>query len=83
MTRAEEVAQEPHPIKKAVKLLGPGFITGAADDDPNGIGTYAVAGASLGLVSGTGLAGILKEHYPSARSPTPPGSSWARRSHGS
>jgi NRAMP (natural resistance-associated macrophage protein)-like metal ion transporter len=88
-TRAEEVAGEPHPIKKAVKLLGPGFITGAADDDPSGIGTYAVAGASLGLatlwtavltfpfmaavqnicsrlglISGTGLAGILKEHYP-------------------
>ena len=88
-TRAEEVALEPHPIKKAVKLLGPGFITGAADDDPSGIGTYAVAGASLGLaplwtalltfpfmaavqnicsrlglIAGTGLAGILKEHYP-------------------
>jgi len=28
--------------------LGPGLITGAADDDPSGIGTYAVAGASLG-----------------------------------
>jgi NRAMP (natural resistance-associated macrophage protein)-like metal ion transporter len=89
MTRAEEVAKEPDPVKKVVKLLGPGFITGAADDDPSGIGTYAVAGASLGLatlwtalltfpfmaavqnvcsrlglVSGTGLAGILKEHYP-------------------
>jgi NRAMP (natural resistance-associated macrophage protein)-like metal ion transporter len=89
MTRAEQVARERHPVKKAVALLGPGFITGAADDDPSGIGTYAVAGASLGLatlwtalltfpfmaavqnvcsrlgqVSGTGLAGILKEHYP-------------------
>jgi len=29
--------------------MGPGFITGASDDDPSGIGTYAVAGASLGL----------------------------------
>src|SRR5437899_12772107 len=28
--------------------LGPGLITGAADDDPSGIGTYAVAGAQLG-----------------------------------
>lgn len=28
--------------------LGPGLITGAADDDPSGISTYAVAGASFG-----------------------------------
>ncbi len=28
--------------------LGPGLITGAADDDPSGISTYTVAGASLG-----------------------------------
>ena len=30
------------------KRLGPGFITGAADDDPSGIGTYSVAGAQFG-----------------------------------
>ena len=89
MTRAQQVAREKHPVKKAALLLGPGFITGAADDDPSGIGTYSVAGASLGLAtlwtalltfpfmaavqnicsrlgqcSGSGLAGILKEHYP-------------------
>jgi NRAMP (natural resistance-associated macrophage protein)-like metal ion transporter len=29
--------------------LGPGLITGAADDDPSGISTYSVAGASLGV----------------------------------
>lgn len=28
--------------------LGPGLVTGAADDDPSGISTYSVAGASLG-----------------------------------
>src|SRR5881396_252820 len=28
--------------------LGPGLITGAADDDPSGISTYSIAGASLG-----------------------------------
>jgi Mn2+/Fe2+ NRAMP family transporter len=28
--------------------LGPGVITGAADDDPSGIATYSVAGAQLG-----------------------------------
>jgi len=72
-------------------ILGPGFITGASDDDPSGIGTYAVAGATLGLqtlwtalltyplmaavqnicarlgmISGQGLAGVLRDHYPRA-----------------
>ena len=32
----------------AVKHLGPGLITGAADDDPSGIATYSQAGASFG-----------------------------------
>ncbi|MBI4084726.1 MAG: divalent metal cation transporter, partial [Candidatus Levybacteria bacterium] len=35
-------------IKKFFKLLGPGFITGASDDDPSGIGTYAQTGAQFG-----------------------------------
>src|SRR5689334_13685289 len=30
--------------------LGPGLITGAADDDPSGISTYSVAGAQFGLL---------------------------------
>ncbi len=29
--------------------IGPGVVTGAADDDPSGIATYAIAGASLGF----------------------------------
>jgi len=37
-------------LKKFFSLLGPGLITGAADDDPSGIGTYSVAGASFGYV---------------------------------
>jgi len=70
-------------------VLGPGLVTGAADDDPSGIATYSIAGASLGygllwaaaftfplmaaiqlvcarigLVSGRGLAGTLRQHYP-------------------
>src|SRR5512142_1151538 len=28
--------------------LGPGLITGAADDDPSGISTYSVTGAAFG-----------------------------------
>ena len=69
--------------------LGPGLITGAADDDPSGIATYAQAGAQfgygllwtlfltyplmvgiqivsarIGRVSGMGLAGNIRRHYP-------------------
>jgi NRAMP (natural resistance-associated macrophage protein)-like metal ion transporter len=68
--------------------LGPGLITGAADDDPSGISTYSVAGAAfgyaplwtalfsfplmaavqlmcarLGMVSGRGLASVIRRHY--------------------
>lgn len=35
-------------IKKFFKNLGPGFITGASDDDPSGIGTYSQTGAQFG-----------------------------------
>jgi NRAMP (natural resistance-associated macrophage protein)-like metal ion transporter len=85
-------AARPSPLGKLhgfIRLLGPGLITGASDDDPSGIGTYAIAGASFGLntlwmalvtlpmmasvqymcakigmVSGRGLAGVLKIYYP-------------------
>ncbi len=33
---------------RLLSVLGPGVITGAADDDPSGIATYTVAGAQLG-----------------------------------
>jgi NRAMP (natural resistance-associated macrophage protein)-like metal ion transporter len=36
-------------LKKFLKTLGPGLITGASDDDPSGIITYAQAGAMFGL----------------------------------
>ena len=35
-------------FKRAFKLIGPGFITGAADDDPSGIATYSQTGALFG-----------------------------------
>ena len=69
--------------------LGPGIVTGAADDDPSGIGTYSQAGAQAGfgflwatiwllpfafavqeacarvaLVTGKGLAAIIKSRMP-------------------
>jgi NRAMP (natural resistance-associated macrophage protein)-like metal ion transporter len=92
--KAAELRAEKNPLKRLGKVLGPGLITGASDDDPSGIGTYAQAGArygyatlwttlvmlpmmtavqymcaKIGLVTGHGLAGVLKEHYPRALYP--------------
>ena len=36
-------------LKRFWKVLGPGLITGASDDDPSGIATYSQAGAAYGL----------------------------------
>jgi NRAMP (natural resistance-associated macrophage protein)-like metal ion transporter len=36
-------------LKSLTKRLGPGIITGAADDDPSGIATYSQAGAQTGF----------------------------------
>ena len=72
-----------------LRVLGPGLITGAADDDPSGVSTYTTAGASfgygllwtapfslplmiavqlmcarIGMVSGRGLAGVIRTYYP-------------------
>lgn len=41
----------PHPLlnlRRWLRILGPGLVTGAADDDPSGIGTYSQAGAAFG-----------------------------------
>jgi NRAMP (natural resistance-associated macrophage protein)-like metal ion transporter len=71
------------------KALGPGIVTGAADDDPSGIATYSQVGAQFGFtmlwtmlvsyplmagiqeisawigrVTGVGLAGNIRRHYP-------------------
>jgi len=37
-------------LKAYLKALGPGLITGAADDDPSGIGTYSQTGAQFGYI---------------------------------
>lgn len=36
-------------VQRGLRQLGPGLITGAADDDPSGIATYSQAGAQFGL----------------------------------
>ena len=84
-----------HPNRHALRgsgyfsRLGPGIITGAADDDPSGIGTYSQVGAAVGnkllwsaplllpvafatqeacarlaLVTGKGLAAIIRQRLP-------------------
>jgi NRAMP (natural resistance-associated macrophage protein)-like metal ion transporter len=48
----EHDIKEQKPIKVAAeywKTLGPGLVTGAADDDPSGIATYSQMGASQGF----------------------------------
>ncbi|MGZ6315432.1 MAG: NRAMP family divalent metal transporter, partial [Candidatus Limnocylindrales bacterium] len=92
--KTAELREEKNPLKRLGKVLGPGLVTGASDDDPSGIGTYAQAGAQhgyatlwmtlamlpmvtavqfmcakIGLVTGRGLAGVLREHYPRALYP--------------
>lgn len=38
----------PGGVRKFLKVLGPGLVTGAADDDPSGIGTHSQVGAQFG-----------------------------------
>ena len=47
-------------IKRFLKSLGPGLITGASDDDPSGIGTYSQAGAQFGF----GISWTMLVAYP-------------------
>jgi len=45
---AKEEKDKPSFVRRFFSLLGPGLITGAADDDPSGIATYSIAGAQMG-----------------------------------
>ena len=60
----QSAALDPPPVGRSRLrlrwLLGPGLITGAADDDPSGIATYAQAGAQFGF----GLGWTLLLTYP-------------------
>ena len=47
-TAHDKETPKPSGLRKFLKTLGPGLITGASDDDPSGIGTYSQAGAQLG-----------------------------------
>ena len=47
-------------LGRLLRALGPGVITGAADDDPAGIATYSIAGAQFG----TGLLWLAPVTWP-------------------
>src|SRR4051812_8951911 len=47
--RARRIFQIVHArVRRLLRILGPGLITGASDDDPSGIATYSQAGARFG-----------------------------------
>ena len=48
MSRTNNTASKRRPRNIVFRLLGPGLVTGAADDDPSGIATYSQAGAQFG-----------------------------------
>lgn len=85
----DKLIERPRRVRRFFAGLGPGLITGAADDDPSGISTYSVTGAAfgfhqlwtvifsfpmmaavqlmsarVGMVSGMGLAGVIRKRYP-------------------
>lgn len=43
--------KKPKGLLHLLKMLGPGLVTGASDDDPSGIATYSQAGAQYGLAT--------------------------------
>jgi NRAMP (natural resistance-associated macrophage protein)-like metal ion transporter len=51
MTSNHKGKRSPNKFIRFTKLLGPGLVTGASDDDPSGIATYSQAGASFGLAT--------------------------------
>lgn len=55
-----EPAPHPHKPRNLLQVLGPGLVTGAADDDPSGIATYSQVGAQFGF----GMAWIMLFSYP-------------------
>jgi NRAMP (natural resistance-associated macrophage protein)-like metal ion transporter len=87
--RKKQAAKNESLWRRFFRVLGPGLITGAADDDPSGIATYSIAGAQLGtallwtafitwplmgcvqfmcarigMVTGRGLSGALRQKFP-------------------
>jgi NRAMP (natural resistance-associated macrophage protein)-like metal ion transporter len=62
MSLSADLPPEPAyvPPRSLLQTLGPGLITGAADDDPSGIATYSQVGAQFGY----GLGWVMLFSYP-------------------
>ena len=62
MAKRPETKTAAAPLKPVglLKSLGPGLVTGAADDDPSGIATYSQVGAQFGY----GLAWTMLFSFP-------------------
>jgi NRAMP (natural resistance-associated macrophage protein)-like metal ion transporter len=88
-TAGQTTGRKLSPVRRFFSALGPGLVTGAADDDPSGVATYSITGAQLGtqllwtafitwplmgavqmmcarigMVTGQGLAGVMKKKFP-------------------
>ncbi|MDE1975156.1 MAG: divalent metal cation transporter [Patescibacteria group bacterium] len=46
--RSSIIGREKRAFSRFLRILGPGLVTGAADDDPSGIATYSQTGAQFG-----------------------------------
>jgi Mn2+/Fe2+ NRAMP family transporter len=60
---SEQISHAPGakpPDARSIRIIGPGLITGASDDDPSGIATYSQVGAQFGF----GLGWIMVFIYP-------------------
>src|SRR5450432_3961034 len=89
MSHPKSSPKQKNIVRRYFANLGPGLVTGAADDDPSGVATYTIAGAQLGtsllwtafitwplmgcvqfmcarigMVTGKGLGGALREKIP-------------------
>ena len=58
--RAGQAKRRAGCANRLLKMLGPGLVTGASDDDPSGIGTYSQIGAQFGY----GLLWTMLISYP-------------------
>jgi NRAMP (natural resistance-associated macrophage protein)-like metal ion transporter len=88
-SKSRSVSSALSKVLGCLRKLGPGIVTGAADDDPSGIATYSQVGAQFGFamlwtmlfsyplmggiqeisawigrVTGIGIAGNIRRHYP-------------------
>lgn len=60
LIQQNQTSKSSNPSKNFLRMLGPGLITGASDNDPSGIATYSQAGAQFGF----GMLWVMVFVYP-------------------